>query len=52
MFITKTLKLIIVYAELVYRHLEVFYMYLILRLLSPGAAPWLELRGQDDFCVF
>ena len=52
MFITKTLKLIIVCAKLVYRHLEVFYMYLVLRLLSPEAPPWLELRGHDDFCVF
>ena len=36
-----------------YRHPEVFYIYLILRLVSPDGPPWLEIRGQDKFlCVF
>ena len=56
MLITKTLKLVIVCAEfdlLFYRHPEVFYTYLILRLVSPEGPPWLELREQNKFlCVF
>ena len=55
MLITKTLKLVIVFAEfeiLFYKHLEVFYIYLILRLVSPEGPPWLELREQDNFFVF
>ena len=55
MLITKTLKLVIVCAEfdlLFYRHPEVFYTYLILRLVSPEGPLWLKLREQDNFFVF
>ena len=57
MLITETQKLVILCAEfeiiILYRHLEVFYIYLILRIVSPERPPWLELRGQDNFfCVF
>ena len=54
MFITKTLKLIILCAEFKIIILQapgrILYL-LILRLLSREAPLWLELRGQDSFCV-
>ena len=55
MLIIKTLKLMIVceeFEKLLYRHPEVFFIYLILHLLSPEGPPWLELRRQDHFFVF
>ena len=52
MLITKNLKLVVVVQssrKIFYGHPEVFYIFLILRLVSPR----LKLRGQDKFvCVF